>query len=274
MSNRRSLSATVDPSRTDPVRLRSRFVFNRFARYLGWYFRRNFRAVRLARGSVPDLPPGRPAVIYSNHPSWWDPAFCLLLSHRIFPERPGYGPMDDAALENYGIFKKVGIFGIDPDTARGAARFLSVCERIMADPASMLWITAEGDFVDPRRRPVALRAGIAHLARRIDGVIMVPLAMDYCFWNERFPEALARFGDPIEGDPALPTADWTAKLQAGLEATMDALTADALTRDAARFDTLVGGRRGIGGVYDLWRRLVAAARGHRFAAGHDDAIGR
>jgi len=97
-------------------------------------------------------------VIFSNHPSWWDPAFYILLSHRIFPDRPGYGPMDSAALENYGFFKRVGIFGIEPDTPRGAARFLSVCQRIMADSDSMLWITAEGDFVDARTPVFGLRA--------------------------------------------------------------------------------------------------------------------
>lgn len=274
MSKRRSLSATADPTKTDPVRLRSQFLFGQFARYLSWYFRRNFRAVRLARDCIPELPPGRPVVIYSNHPSWWDPAFYIYLSHRVFPERPGYGPMDSAALENYGFFKKVGIFGIEPDTPRGAARFLAVCQRIMADPRSMLWITAEGDFVDARTRPVALRSGIAHLARRIDKVILVPLAMEYSFWNERFPEALARFGTPIEGDPSLPVADWAARLQAGLEETMDALEADSRSRDPARFEDLVGGRSGIGGVYDLWRRLKAMLRGRRFAAGHDDALKR
>ncbi len=59
----------------------------------------------------------------------------------------------------------------------------------------MLWITAEGAFTDHRARPVALRPGLAHLARQVPGAVILPLALDYTFWNESRPEALLRFGD-------------------------------------------------------------------------------
>ena len=61
----------------------------------------SFRAVRLARPGLPDLPPGRPLVVYSNHPSWWDPAFGIVLHARLFPGREGYAPIRDAMLERY-----------------------------------------------------------------------------------------------------------------------------------------------------------------------------
>ena len=62
----------------------------------------------------------------------------------------------------------------------------------------MLWITAEGSFTDARTRPVRLRPGLAHLARRVPGATIVPLALEYPFWDERTPEALCRFGTPME----------------------------------------------------------------------------
>ena len=44
-----------------------------FARYLRRYFARHFNAVRIARDGLPATRLDRPLIIYSNHPSWWDP---------------------------------------------------------------------------------------------------------------------------------------------------------------------------------------------------------
>jgi hypothetical protein len=46
------------------------------------------------------------------------------------------------------------------------------------------------------------------------------------------------------------------------------LAAAALRRDPAAFETLLGGKTGVGGVYDLWRRLKAFFRGERFRSAH------
>ena len=50
--------------------------------------------------------------------------------------------------------------------------------------------------------------------------------------------------------------------------TMDQLAADALSRDPARFEPLVSGAAGIGGIYDLWRRAKALVRGEQFQPQH------
>jgi hypothetical protein len=42
-----------------------------------------------------------------------------------------------------------------------------------------------------------------------------------------------------------------------------------MSRDPARFDTLLIGNAGIGGVYDFWRRIKAGIRGERFTAAHE-----
>ena len=55
-----------------------------------------------------------------------------------------------------------------------------------------------------------------------------------------------------------------------LAETMDALAEEAVTRDPGRFRTLVLGRTGVGGLYDVGRRLGAWARGRRFVSAHED----
>ena len=174
-------------SAVDPLARRSQGLFRLFGLYLHWYFWRRFHAVRVSRSGMPNAPASAPLIIYSNHPSWWDPALYILLCNRLFPGRAGFGPMDAAALGKYGVLERMGVFGVEQDTPRGATRFLEVCQRVLATPMSILWITAEGSFTDPRLRPIRLRPGLAHLARRIPGATILPLAIEYTFWNESRP---------------------------------------------------------------------------------------
>ena len=256
-------------AQSDPLARRSPRLFRLFGWYLHWYFWRNFHALRVSRTGMPRAPAGRPLIVYSNHPSWWDPALYIMLCGKLFPGRPGYGPMDAKALGRYGILERMGIFGIDLDSPRGAARFLAISTRVLRDPGSILWITAEGAFTDHRLRPVRLRPGIAHLARRIPGAVILPLAIEYTFWNESRAEALARFGDPIETGRDRSVAEWTTHLETELTRTMDALAAESAERTPALFHPLVRGGSGVGGIYDLWRRARAWVAGRRFDASHE-----
>ncbi len=248
---------------------RSDLLCRWFTWWLRGYVRKHFHAVRLSSGTRPRLDPDLPLIVVLNHPSWWDPLVGALLA-ALFPERAHYAPIDAAALERYRFFAKIGFYGVEQNSPRGALQFLRATSAILSLPASAAWITAQGEFTDARCRPVRLRGGVGHLASRLDRGVIVPLALEYVFWDERLPEALARFGTPLlisEGHELGP-AQWVARVAAALEATQDALRGDALTRDPARFETLLGGRVGIGGVYDWWRRFRAWVGGKPFQATH------
>lgn len=259
----------------DPVALRSRLRCWFFGGIMARRLRRGFHAVRLARPGWPVLPAGRPVIVYLNHPSWWDPALLIMMGTTRFRDRPGYGPIDAEMLRRYRFMRRLGLFGLEPGRA-GAVAFLRNAERILADPRAMLWITAEGAFTDPRRRPVTLRPGIAHLVRRMPAALVVPLAVEYPFWDERTPEALMRFGEPMDAAilASLPVPEIAAELEARLEAVMDQLALDAQSREPARFLTLIDGTVGVGGVYDLWRRARAWAGGRAFSPAHGGGPGR
>ena len=224
--------------------------------------------MRVSRTGLPRGVAGKPLIVYSNHPSWWDPAVYILLCDMLFPNRAGYGPMDAAALGKYGVLERMGVFGVELDNPRGAATFLRTCLAVLASPSNMLWITAEGAFTDHRTRPVALRPGLAHLARQVPGAVILPLALEYTFWDESRPEAPLRFGEPPLSDRQGSVADWTARLEASLADTMDALATESATRNPALFQPLVRGGVGIGGIYDSWRWLRATANGRRFDPSH------
>ena len=250
---------------------RSERLFRLFAAYLRWYVGRRLHAVRMSRAGLPQAAAGQPLIVYSNHPSWWDPAIYILLCDMLFRGRAGYGPMDAAALGKYGVLERMGVFGVAQDDKRGAAQFLRTSLAVLETPSTMLWVTAEGGFNDCRSRPVRLRPGLAHLARRVPGAVILPLALEYPFWNESQPEALLRFGEPLHHSGGS-VADWTQRLEAALAATMDSLAAESMTRDPALFQPLVRGGAGIGGLYDSWRWLRAMASGQRFDASHEGKL--
>ena len=182
-----------------------------------------------------------------------------------------YAPIDRAGLEKYPSLERLGFFGVEPGTCRGGLAFLRRGLAVLSDPDSVLWVTAQGRFADPRERPTRLKEGIGHLVQRLRIGLVVPLALEYVFWDERTPEALVRFGHPISlaGDERMSSPPaWTARLERALEQTQDALAGDAISRDPSRFETILTGAAGVGGVYDAWRRVRAAARGERFIAAH------
>lgn len=251
---------------------RSAILFRLFSLYLHWYVSRHFHAMRISRSGLPRALAGRPLIVYSNHASWWDPAVFILLCAKLFRGRAGYGPMDAVALGKYGVLERMGVFGVDQADARGAATFLRTAMAVVAQPTQMLWVTAEGKFTDVRTRPLQLRPGLAHLVRRVPNAIILPLALEYTFWDESRPELLLRFGEPLLGNRQSSVAEWTQRLEQGLASTMDALAAESMTRNPALFTPLVRGGAGVGGIYDTWRWLRATAGGRRFDASHGGKI--
>jgi len=247
---------------------RSPFLLALFRLHLRLLFWRKFSAVRLAINTTPPPYTGRPIVLYTNHPSWWDPALILLMQPRLLPNRRGFGPMDTTELARYPILRHMGLFGIEPGTTRGAAAFLRTARTLLAEPDAILGITAEGAFTDPRLRPITLRPGLAHLARHCPHAIFLPLALEYSFWNESKPEALLRFGAPVHPADPSSTAAWQTALEAGLTETMDALAAASAQREPTLFSELFSGTAGAG-IYDLFRRARALATGRRFTARHE-----
>jgi hypothetical protein len=135
-------------------------------------------------------------------------------------------------------------------------------------------LTPQGEFSDIRVRPASFKPGLAHLASRLDEGTALPLAVEYTFWEERTPEALMTFGPQIDlsqnGDPA----DWSKRLEGSLTDAQDRLSEASIARNPEAFTELLGGRSGIGGIYDLWRRTRAKAAGDNFEADHGSISSR
>ena len=237
-----------------------------FTAYGRRFLRRHVHAVRVMRGGEPptDLAPDEPLIFCCNHPSWWDPMVAMFLAQHFWPDRRHYWPIDAAMLAKYRFFAKLGFFGVQAGTRRGAATFLRAAGGVLARDRSALWVTAQGEFTDVRARPVLVKPGIEHLARWLGRGVIVPVAAEYVFWSERTPEALVRFGRPIRISD-VPT---TAVLEAALTETLDALAAGSIARDPRKYVTLLGGSAGTSAIYDGWQRLRALAARKPFQPAH------
>lgn len=241
-----------------------------FAWWCRGYLRKHFHAVRLSRRSPPPDLGDEGAVLYCNHPSWWDPLVGLIVARGVWGKRSHYAPFDAAALARYRFLERLGFFGVEPGTSRGAARFLRAGQAILGKPGGTLWVTAAGRFHDVRERPILLKPGLGGLSCRMASGVVAPMAIEYPFWDERLPEALVAFGPPIRPaeHPGLTSEEWTRLLESRLSETMDRLAEDAAARDPARFTTLLAGRTAIGGMYDFGRRWLAWFRGEKFTPEH------
>ena len=221
--------------------------------YVRRFFRRHFHALRVLGGEngqtgLPDIA-SEPVIFYTNHPGWWDPLVFLLLAGKCYPDRLSYGPIDAAALGKYRFMERIGFLGIEV----------------------IFWITSQGEFVDPRTRPPAIRPGVAHAAASSGRGLIVPVAVEYPFWSERLPEALVAFGPAMriaDVDQHRDAKEWTAVLEAALTATQDRLAEAAIRRDPHAFTVLASGTVGVGWIYDSLRRFKAWWRGERFDASH------
>ncbi len=237
--------------------------------------RRGFRAVRLLHAErLRELPSG-PVVIYLNHPSWWDPLACIAIARRLLPGRMHRAPISELALEEYRFFRNLGMFPVEQDSPRGATQFLRAAKAVLA-ANGVLWITAQGHFTDARIRPVRLMAGLGALLQRSANVTVIPLAVEYTFWNQRLPEALAAVGEPLRVAAVRErsAAGWTALLEQHLQAAQDALAEASLTRDPAAFMTVLEGKRGTSGMYGAWQRLRSRFAGQDYQADHLADAGR
>ena len=283
----------------------SRPLLRWFTWYSRRYLRRHFHSLRVSLAGLPLGGAGAPLVIYSNHASWWDALVGLVLKAEFLSERKAFAPIDAGMLERYKIFARLGFFGVargleaasttelsgaslasgPPKNARtlkrpegrapsrrGAIQFLRTAENILRDANSLLVITPQGRFADVRERPVRFAAGLGHLAARVERAVFLPMAVEFVFWEERLPEILVRFGEPVEvgaeHSAAFDAKYWTVRFEQKLADTQDALAAQAQRRNPDEFQTVLRGGAGQGGIYDWWRAAKARMCGETFRKEH------
>ncbi len=251
---------------------------------LGWfrwfvrgYLNKHFHSIAVNRCEISELGISTTdaLVVYSNHASWWDPLTAIYLADRLFPGFSMYAPIDAEALDKYRMFGRMGFFGVEQQSLRGASEFLRVSHAILGTPGASLWLTPEGRFADVRDTSAELMPGLAHLAwrftrtgnggrnaiaeqqRSTGHVWFLPVAVEYPFWVERQPELLVWFGPPTN------TAELAGQskpqiagdLSLRLRNAQHELAQVSMSRDVSQFELFGSGRSSTYFVYDWWQKL-------------------
>lgn len=256
---------------------------NGFHRFLDSYLKRHFHAIAVERQGVRDWSEMQatagdasvPLIVYCNHPSWWDPMIAHFINQRLMAPRQLYAPIEAAALEKYKVLAKLGFFGVDLGSRRGATDFLTTTAALLQRPAAALWLTPEGRFADVRDHDAELMPGLAHLCSRLERGFVVPLALEYVFWDERLPACLLRFGEAMSlaEHPSRSKTQWSEELTTRLRTNQSQLAALAVARATEPFENLLRGKQGASGAYDLARRLRSWLSLKKFDAAHGDKFG-
>jgi hypothetical protein len=234
--------------------------------------RRSFTAVRALPGFADtlralDAHPG-PAIVCMTHTAWWDPILTLILQRALLPSRTFVGPMDRAQLEKFAFFRKIGVFGVDPDNPASLdAMGAYLAEHFRTAPRAGVWITPQGRFADVRT-PIVIRPGVSALCAHTPGARVVAIAVEYGFWFDQHPEVFVA-AHPVE--PAgTSTTDWHRAITAAMTRAAAELASAVQSRDPSRFVPVVAQREGrIHPVYNVWLRLrgrSASVRDARHAA--------
>ena len=247
---------------------------NGFHRFLRPFLKRHFQAVAVESDSRERLAfaADEPLIIYGNHPSWWDPLIAHFLNRSLFPERQFYAPIDADALEQYSVFGKLGFYGVRMNTNSGAAGFLKQTTAILKSGHSAVWITPEGRFADVRDHDAELMPGLAHICKKMDVGKVVPLALEYPFWEERLPLCLAMFGNPVSiaENEGRSKQEWRDRLSAELRGTQQQLSQLVIGRSSEPFDDLLKGKTGAGMFYDSFRRTRSLFSRKKFRHQHGE----
>lgn len=246
-----------------------------FGRYCRRYLSKHFHSLSVHASGLTgtEFEPSTPIIVYGNHAGWWDPIVAMLLNQRYFSSRTLYAPIDAKALESYKIFQKLGFFGVQLDSFEGARAFLEASRQIFSRTNSSLWITPEGKFADPRDHSQPLMPGLAHLSRDRLSPWVIPLAIEYTFWEERQPEALAMFGPPFRNDPStsISKGEWGGILTRSLRQTQLKLAELSIRRASQDFEIVVKGQIQRN-WYDLARSLMGILRGKPARVEHGNKL--
>lgn len=234
-----------------------------FAYWVRRMMRRDFFAVRLASDNaslLADLAAHpAPLIGVANHSAWWDPLVFVILHTRLTPDRASTGPIEAEQWRRFGFMKKLGLFGLDPHDPRSAPLMVDhVLERFRDNPRTNLWITPQGQFVDPRER-ITIRPGVSMVAAAASaqGIDLraISIAIEYTFWVDRRPELLLRLA-PVSPPVHTSTTGWHRAFTRTMRDNQQALAALAVARDPSAFQTLLGGAEGrVNPFYDLWQRV-------------------
>jgi 1-acyl-sn-glycerol-3-phosphate acyltransferase len=166
----------------------------------------------------------------------------------------GYLMMEEKELRRYRFFSWCGCFSVNRQDARSAARSVAYISRLLAERRDRaLLIFPQGEITPNDRRPLAIFSGIAHVASRAGGAMLLPVALRYEFRGEQRPEAFIRAGPAHHASADTDARALTSEIAQRLTAAAGALRDELNEKRLDGYQVLLHGRAGVNRVWDRVR---------------------
>jgi hypothetical protein len=108
----------------------------------------------------------------------------------------------------------------------------------------------------------------ARVATSFGECTLLPLAIEYPFWDERLPETLLGFAEPVRVMAGEMAETVQQRAVDALQGALSEMQAKAIARSPAGFQLLASGSLGAGGFYALGQRIKALVTRRPYIAEH------
>ncbi|MFN7840261.1 MAG: lysophospholipid acyltransferase family protein [Pirellula sp.] len=255
----------------------SKWLVDGFCWYSRGLVRKQFQSMGfLGIEKLASIPDNHSTIVFANHASWWDPIVAMMCQKHYMGHRTLFAPIDADQLENYAVLKKMGFYGVRLQSFSGAQQFLETSKKLLASPSTSIWITPEGKFCDVRDHDQPLMPGLAHLVTKISHTTIIPLALEYSFWDDSRPHIFGQFGDHINCEQ-LGFDDKSAcneYLTQALRKSQRELATAVVKRDPQAFNYVVSSHAKRLSWYDFARKWAAWLKGRSFDPRHSASLKR
>ena len=138
-----------------------------FAKQVEKQIRKTFSAVHIkGLSNLQEAVNDGPVLAVSNHLSWWDPMFIIVIGHRLI-RADAYAMMDAKNLKRLPFLGRIGGFGVELDNPRDNKRVLKYTAGLLNEPGRLVWMFPQGEErpstapIDDFKRGAALIAAMS-----------------------------------------------------------------------------------------------------------------
>jgi hypothetical protein len=133
---------------------------------------------------------------------------------------------------------------------------------------TILFFTPQGRFADVREVEPKFESGLSHLAAKGTNAVFIPMALEFTYWEEKRPEILIRFGEPLQPTSVQTPKELNYILEARLMQATQRLADASIARETDAFQNLLTGTVGTNIIYDMWHRIKSVFTRQKFTPAH------
>ncbi len=187
-----------------------------------------------------------PCILCPNHSCRWDMSIALYATKEVLGLDP-YMMVASGPIRQYPLMAKVGCFEMDTSSSTTIAASIEYSANLLRGRRERaLILFSQGDYTHSYVRPLRLRPGMAHVARSVGDVAVLPAAFYYESFIHQSPDAYVSIGTPLVVSPPIPTPkQLTALIEQAMTAELDNLQADVRDGRTNEFQQLLTGSDGL-----------------------------